>query len=276
MGRILFPMITFEERRLPFVMTSIGIQDNQEHITRPEGYNCYHWIHCSKGTGLLLIGGKEYVIQENMGFLFEKGIPHEYYALKEPWETHWITFEGFAVPKLIEMLGFKPWNVFHINGRQQLEKMLFSIYSSGVSRNMLRNYECSSLLYQFLLAAGNLIRGESSKPLPRVNCQLEAVMHLLEEGYFTQISLDDMADRAKVSKQHLCRLFRQTFNMSPFEYLTKFRIQKAKEIIMGSEGLKVKEVAKSTGFNDLSYFCSVFKKHEGFTPLQFKSMYRSV
>lgn len=276
MSRILFPMITDEEKRLPFVITSIGIRDNQEHITRPEGYGCYHWIHCSKGAGLLLIDGKEFVIQEDMGFFFEKGIPHEYYALNEPWETHWITFEGSAVPELVEILGFKPWNVFHINGRQQLEKIMFGIYSAGISRNMFRNYECSALLYQFLLTAGNLIRQESGKPQFRVNNQLEPVMQFLEESYFTQVSLDDMAERANMSKQHLCRLFRQSFNMSPFEYLTRFRIQKAKEAILGPEMSKIKEAARSAGFNDVSYFCSVFKKYEGITPMEFKSMYRSV
>jgi AraC-like DNA-binding protein len=214
------------------------------------------------------------VIEEGMGFFFEKNIPHEYYAVQEPWETRWITFDGYAVPELLGLLGFKPWNVFRLKGRLQLEKILQDIYSTGISRNIGRNYECSSLLYQFLLNAGNSMGRDSGKAARSLNRQLQSVLLYIDESYGKPVSLDNMAEKAEISKQHLCRLFRQAFNMSPFEYLTRYRIQKAKEYILLPGGPKLKEVAAAVGYNDASYFCAVFRELEGLTPSQFKNMYR--
>jgi YesN/AraC family two-component response regulator len=61
--------------------------------------------------------------------------------------------------------------------------------------------------------------------------------------------------------------------MRPFEYLTGIRIQKAKEMLTGSGSFKLTEIARSSGYNDTSYFCAVFKEHEGVTPIEFRKLH---
>lgn len=46
--------------------------------------------------------------------------------------------------------------------------------------------------------------------------------------------------------------------MHPFEYLTKCKIQKAKELLTGDSNTQIGDIAKNIGYNDLSYFCAIF------------------
>jgi AraC family transcriptional regulator of arabinose operon len=272
--RTLFPMVSENDRCLPFIVMSVGVRGDQEHIVRSEGYPCYHWLHCSNGSGILLVDGKEFNIGTDMGFFLSPGVPHEYFALKEPWETHWITFEGYAIPSLLKLLGFERWNVFHITGRQLLEKLLLEIYAAGVSKSIAKTLECSALLYQFLLTTRHRIEKNSDLSNSSTLLQLHPVILYMEENFSSQISLDELALKANVSKQHFCRLFKQTHHMRPFEYLNRYRIQKAKEYMVVPKDPPVKAVAEMVGFNDTSYFCAVFKEYEGVTPLEFKRIYR--
>ena len=70
----IFPILTKEESALPFYVKSIGTSDNQEPINRSLGYLDYHWLHCIKGSGKLIVQNKEYIINENMGFFLYPGI----------------------------------------------------------------------------------------------------------------------------------------------------------------------------------------------------------
>jgi AraC family transcriptional regulator, arabinose operon regulatory protein len=275
MDQILFPLITEEEKKLPFIVMSVGVRENQEHIIRPEGYPQYHWLHCSKGSGRLLIGNKEFSISENMGFFFYPGIPHEYYAVTEPWQTHWITFDGYAVNDLLNLLGFNSYDIFYLAERNHIEKFLQDIFISASSQNTRHNFECSSLLYTFLLMGKTHMRREIDNGSHFYYHQLQSVITYIEDNYNKPLALEDMAAVINVTPQHLCRIFKKAYYLTPFVYLTKYRLKKAKECIVSLENPAIKEVALKVGYNDTSYFCAIFKEFEGVTPMKFKHMHKA-
>ena len=75
-----------------------------------------------------------------------------------------------------------------------------------------------------------------------------------------------------VTPQYLTRLFHRYLNCSAYEYLTAFRIGKAKELLITARRLEIQEIARRTGFSDASHFISVFKKAVGATPLEFRRL----
>jgi len=270
----IFPIVTEGEKKLPFYITSTGSSENQDHILRPEGYPGFHLLYCTSGEGRLLIEGKDYKIPSNSGFFFYPGIPHEYYAEISPWTTWWITFDGYAVKDLVKYIGFGTHGVFHISDMEKLHKLHKELHIE-VSRSGLANvYTSSVLLYKFLLEFRSLVRIENIKKRNINSRHLKQVLHFIEENYGQSISLNDMSEVAGVTPQHLCRLFRKAFNMRPVEYLTMLRLKKAKELLVNPDNLTLNEIGKLTGFNDTSYFCSVFKRYEGVTALEFKRMHK--
>lgn len=83
--------------------------------------------------------------------------------------------------------------------------------------------------------------------------------------YRDSISLETVAQRFFVSKEHLSRAFKTHLGENLSDYILRKRMEKAKELIVEGE-LAIKHVAKLTGYEDVAYFYRVFKKHFGQTP----------
>lgn len=86
------------------------------------------------------------------------------------------------------------------------------------------------------------------------------------------ISLDDIADSISVSKSECCRCFKRTIQMTPFEYLMKYRIYEASRQILDNydKDHSISDLALSVGFNNISYFNKLFKRYLDCTPTQYR------
>ena len=76
-----------------------------------------------------------------------------------------------------------------------------------------------------------------------------------------------------MSASYFSRRFKEITGQTPFEYLLAYRVEVACEMLLeGSEN--VTEICYKCGFNDLSYFINVFKKHMGISPKSYAMNYR--
>ncbi len=82
--------------------------------------------------------------------------------------------------------------------------------------------------------------------------------------------LDMAAQSAGVSRRRFNDLFKQQYGITPNCYVTQKKIQAAKGLLVDN-GLSVKQVASLCGFEDIYYFCKVFKAQTGMTPTQFRT-----
>lgn len=273
MDKLIFPIISATDSKLPFYIKSVGIREQQEHVIRPHGHPEYHYLHCSSGKGRLIINNQDFVLVPGTGFFFEPHIPHEYYSLEDPWKTYWITFEGYAVKELCKTVFEHSWNVFRLSDYQEPEKQLDNICQIAQAQDYLSNENLSVLLYRFLILLKVNLTDNVFTSKPFLRNQLQAVIQYIENNYDSSISLDELSGIIQVSPQHLCRLFKKTYNMRPFEYLTHFRIKRAKELLTNPESYPIKTIAGMVGYNDTSYFCSTFREYEGCSPVDFRKIF---
>jgi AraC-like DNA-binding protein len=84
------------------------------------------------------------------------------------------------------------------------------------------------------------------------------------------IRLEELAAAAAVSPFHFHRQFKKATGMTPHEYILRTRIERAKELLSGSE-LPLVEVAAQVGYADQSHFTSTFRKMTSVTPRGYRN-----
>jgi len=89
----------------------------------------------------------------------------------------------------------------------------------------------------------------------------------IEAHFWARVSLEQLARIACLSPFHFQRVFVRVFGVSPQEYLTQFRLRKAREFL--NQGLGILDTALETGFADQSHFTRLFKRAVGVTPGQY-------
>ena len=107
---------------------------------------------------------------------------------------------------------------------------------------------------------------ESHQKLVMENTVFSDCVRYMETG-FQDPTLDVQAicDRFFISASGLQRTFRTCFGISPKQYLTRLRMNRALELLAQGR-LSVKEIAVSCGFTDEKYFSRAFKKKYGYPP----------
>lgn len=101
---------------------------------------------------------------------------------------------------------------------------------------------------------------------------IENVMNIIENEYMNDIGLEVIAHRLGISPNYLGSLFKKYAGRRFTEALTEFRMNKAKEMLLSGTD-SIMNVAKKTGFINTSYFCTVFKKVHGISPMEYREKF---
>lgn len=99
----------------------------------------------------------------------------------------------------------------------------------------------------------------------------EAIKYI-EQNYSKNIKLADIAQNVYVHPSYLSELFKKEIGQNISDYITNYRIAKAKELLCVFEN-KVYMVADKVGFNNSRYFGQVFKKIVGMKPVEYREKY---
>jgi len=95
-----------------------------------------------------------------------------------------------------------------------------------------------------------------------------AAKHYIDQHLQGDITLQQMADSACLSKFHFIRLFRQCYGSTPHQFLTERRMEKAKQLLQA--GMGVAATCYALGFTSSTSFAGLFKKTTGYTPVHYR------
>lgn len=90
--------------------------------------------------------------------------------------------------------------------------------------------------------------------------------HYMDPG----LSIAAAAARLSISESYLSKLIRRELDTSFVDYLTDYRVERAKELL-GSSALRAYEVAEAVGWTDPRYFAAIFHKRSGRTPSEYRA-----
>lgn len=157
----------------------------------------------------------------------------------------------------------------------------------GESKNRImgifENFKENSNLIRFQLAIELLSildkSGENLIPLNRTTQirglserdgkRMEQVMQFLLENRFRQITLEETAEKANLSKEAFCRFFKLRTRKTFSQYVLQLRINEAQKLLQETD-FGISEIAFKVGFENLSYFNRTFKSILGKSPREFR------
>lgn len=100
--------------------------------------------------------------------------------------------------------------------------------------------------------------------------RLRFMLQYIEENYDGNLSLSEMADSMRMDQSYLSKQFKSKVGVSFIQYVTKYRIDRAKELLKSTD-MKQSEIATQVGLSNAQNFIRIFKKYEGITPGQYKN-----
>lgn len=230
-----------------------------------------------KGRGRHVVGVRPYEMSDGDVFVIPPGVKHEFIEIKDA--RHWnVMFHAAALGEeqqaIEELPGYRALFVLEpsVRRRRRLDYR-FHLDADRLDTvdhllvRMAREHRLHPPGYRVMLLAlfreliVVLVRSydEQDQVQTRQFLRVSRAMNFVETHYADTIGLDDLCRAAAVSKPTLNRYFREVMDTSPSQYLMRFRIHKAADLLRKTD-MNVTEIAYAVGFNDGNHFSSTFSR----------------
>ncbi|MDO4338907.1 MAG: helix-turn-helix transcriptional regulator [Eubacteriales bacterium] len=257
---------------VPFMYDSVGNHWTQARTERQNGYPYYHYLQTEEGAGRIEIRGSLYTLSEGEGILIAPSLPHSYTKISDSWITMFATFTGTLASGIPSLVQNRPVILIDRERGRQIQEIIFSAVS--MHEQPLPDIQALSLsCYSLLLKLGDPASAGKLLENPLYLQYIAPVVKEIETHYYSELTADSLSRMVYVSPQYLSRLFRRFLGCSVYEYLTMYRINRAKELLVSDPDRKIQDIAQAVGFTHSSHFISMFRKATGITPLDFRKMY---
>ncbi len=256
-----------KNQQLPFIFHT---DTPGKHIIASNWHESMEILYCIDGCGKVRCDDEEYDFKKGEIFIIESNMIHTTYKVsgeftyrcliidqRFPVENGLMT-ENIHFPRVIE--DFDIAEVFErvVNAFYSKSSYKGALIRCAVLDFLINIYEKYSVFY-----------AEDTGNKKRENIErIKKVIIYIRQNYTEKITLDDIAESAKMSKYYLSREFKQVTGQTLFEFLNVIRCKEAKRLI--KSGRSVSDSALSCGFENMSYFTRTYKKIIGDLPSKVK------
>ncbi len=205
-----------------------------------------------RGKGALYIRDQAYPVGPGQAFLIPQGELAHYQAdMEDPWYYCWIGFDGALASRFAQLAPvFSP--------------------PEEVFRRMLRvTGDPSVTEYRLAAELFRLYALLFSEP-KRSNPHVRQVENYIRASYMHPIRVEHIAQQLNLDRRYLSRLFKAKTGISMQQYLLNVRMDEATGYLR--QGYSVKECAHMVGFEDVSNFSKLYKRHFGKSPAHHKKV----
>ncbi|MGG3840879.1 helix-turn-helix domain-containing protein [Paenibacillus thiaminolyticus] len=113
---------------------------------------------------------------------------------------------------------------------------------------------------------------QSARPDERSR-KLTDILAYIHEHYDEELSIEQFAGTMNMSVGHFSRIFKEEVGEKYVEYIAKYRLAKAKELLLQTD-LKMDDIAAKVGYWGRNSFIRMFRKYEGITPAKYRALHQ--
>ena len=105
-----------------------------------------------------------------------------------------------------------------------------------------------------------------------LSASVSLAKHYIDNHFSKNINLEQLEERAHVSRFHLSHQFKEELGLSPINYLNQVRLTQAQELLL-TTNYTVLQITEMVGFNSVSYFSNKFHEAVGMTPRAYRNLH---
>ena len=258
-----------EKSMMALSVYNVGRQQCTPGYKWGPGVRDHYLIHyVTGGKGTYTVGDMRRSLSAGDVFIMFPGMEISYEADRDdPWSYEWVGFNGSDARALLNASDFAP-------DRLVMEKIA---YGDRLHRSLCAVYDSyGSEFYSTVAMTGHLYgllallaeKAERIDPVRDRDAEIvRRAIAFIDSRYSYTISIEDVAHFVGVSRSTLFRMFIRYLEISPKEYLERYRIRKASALLRTTD-LTVSSIAASVGYDNGLYFSKAFRKMTGQSPTE--------
>lgn len=238
-------------------------------------YPGFQFMFMVAGSGTGGYQGKAWSAKKGAVVLMDLRQPHWYWAAADdPWEMYWLRFDGPGIAAIVDNILDAAGSPVIPYGSEKAVRGDFDALFSIMKRRP-PAYDAWVCHYLSALLA-NVMEGlQRMNVLPDSTLEnapagIAAALDFLRAQHARTISLDELAREARMSLFHFTRRFKESTGFTPMEYLEKYRISRAQDLVLSRSQMRLKEIAGAVGYDDPAYFSRIFRKRTGVSPREYR------
>ena len=254
---------------MPYVCTEAGALYGEDgFVTERDSKDSYLLFYTFSGTGFVRQGKRTATIGPGQMLLLDCRAPQSYGTSPQAdhWYHLWVHLQGSGVEATAKRLGLPMLTPISVP-RSRVQPY-FDTILERLEHNSVMDGELVSLAAHGLLSSMLIARSREDAP---TDSPIVLAQNYIAQHYAEPISVEDVARAASVSTSYLTRLFRQQLEASPHDYLLRYRITRAKQLLMETD-LPIGTIARQVGFTSESNFSYRFSKISKTTPRAYRSL----
>lgn len=256
------------------------------YTLRRASYDSFLLMYVRSGQLTVEYDDKKEAVRAGSFVLLDCYKKHAYYS-ETGWESVWCHFDGPVARSYFNLVIENADHVFQLpNPYPVVQKMMeiYGVFANGEAiREALLSRQLTDILTEILLSVLlNQVQQVGKTELPQIKAGystsvlsatpaggMEKIVSFIHGHFAEDVSVSQLAQMAGLSQYYFIRVFKKTLSYTPHEYIINIRISTAKYLLT-TTGLSVKEICFMTGFSSESTFCTVFKKHTGLAPAEYR------
>jgi len=246
---------------------------------RPSGRSDFQLLYIASGKTHFFFNQKEVTLSDGSFVLYRPGQPQKYtyYASDKP-EVFWVHFSGNEAEGILTRYGLGDQTVFQTTPSDDLKNLFFLLIHESQQLEPHYNRLAPLLLRSiFLLAAKGFSQNaeDFDQPTPLTehsnNPQREVnrAIQYFNANYMNNINIEKYAAENHMSLCWFIRSFKKHIGVTPRQHIISARITHAQSLLENTE-MSISEISSTVGYDDSRYFCRIFKKQTGFSPLEYR------
>jgi AraC-like DNA-binding protein len=232
-------------------------------------FEFYGMEYVAHGKGLLIMDGVEHKLLPGSIFAYK---PFTAQTIRtnpdDPLVKYFIDFSGHGAQRIISRKVLGAHGVAYLHHAQPVHELYEQTLETGLKGGSMAPRICSQLLELLSLRIEENAR-TPSEAHGRARQSFERCRAELQKHFRSIHSVSELARMTHFEPAYLSRLFYRFVGESPYEMLTRLKMNEAAAHLIGGR-FTVKEVGAQVGFSDPYHFSRAFKKHHGISPARFQ------